>query len=369
MLRAPSHAVADVSRDLLISRYGAESADLLLIDYRMSVLQPVLGEGPPRPVEGSPAGRAYLGQRSVVDGADLYVPMSVQGADRVGVLAIRLPDVPDEALLAELAEFATAAAQALVVADQVTDRFRDARRVERLTLAAEMQWQLLPGRSLSRPEFELGGQLEPAYAVRGDTFDWSADAHHLTLVAANGMGDGVRASLLTSLVVGALRNARRAGLGLADQASLADQAVYGQYRGECYVGALLLQFELATGRVRVVDAGSPRLYLLRGGSIQLVPLEAQLPLGMFDGTVYTDQAFTLRRGDRLVILSDGVHDAPVAEGTYGERALEAILSATRELPPTEAVRRTLADLTGLSAGPDGLGDDAVAVCVDWLGRT
>ena len=37
MLRAPSHAVADATRDHLISAYGAKSADLLLIDYRISV--------------------------------------------------------------------------------------------------------------------------------------------------------------------------------------------------------------------------------------------------------------------------------------------------------------------------------------------
>ncbi|MFC8777312.1 phosphatase, partial [[Kitasatospora] papulosa] len=31
--------------------------------------------------------------------------------------------------------------------------------------AAEMQWQLLPGRSVARPEFRLGAHLEPAYAI------------------------------------------------------------------------------------------------------------------------------------------------------------------------------------------------------------
>jgi serine phosphatase RsbU (regulator of sigma subunit) len=368
MLRAPSHAVADVTRDLLISSYAAESADLLLIDYRMSVLVPILGSTDPVPVDGTPAGEAFRLQRLVVDGGSAYVPMSVQGGDRCGVLAVELAGSLDEPTAADLVELGHAAAQAVVVGDGATDLYRAARRTQRLTLAAEMQWQLLPGRALTRAEFDLGGQLEPAYAVRGDTFDWSADADHLHLAAANGMGDGVRAALLTSLVVNALRNARRADLELADQAALADHAVYGQYHGESYVGTVLLRFELATGRVRVVDAGSPRLYRLRGDEIQLMPLEPQLPLGMFEGTVYTEQEFTLRRGDRLFILSDGVHEAQIAEGSYGERALEAMLTSTRDLPATEAVRRTLADLTRLSIGSDGLEDDAIAVCLDWVGR-
>jgi hypothetical protein len=29
------------------------------------------------------------------------------------------------------------------------------------------------GRSRVRPSFSLAGQLEPAYAVRGDSFDWA----------------------------------------------------------------------------------------------------------------------------------------------------------------------------------------------------
>jgi hypothetical protein len=56
MLRAPSHALAETIRDILGSAYGAKSADILLVDYRMSVLQPVLGEAAQHPVGASPAG-------------------------------------------------------------------------------------------------------------------------------------------------------------------------------------------------------------------------------------------------------------------------------------------------------------------------
>jgi len=368
MLHAPSHALAEAIRDVLTSTYGAKSADLLLIDYRMTVLQSALTGTGRYPVVGSPAGTAFVEQRPVVDGAETFVPMTVQGGDRAGVVAVGLEEPAGEPLLAELVELASAAALGLLVADHATDRFRDARRTERLTLAAEMQWQLLPGRALRRAEFVLGGQLEPAYSVRGDTFDWTAEADQLTMAVTNGMGDGVAAALLTSLVVFAMRNARRAGLGLADQAALADQALYSQYRGDRHVETLLLGFELATGRVRVVDAGTPQLFLLRGEAAEQVELEAQLPLGMFDGTVYAEQEFAVQPGDRLFVLSDGVHDATVTGARYGERHLERIMRSTRPLPPGEAVRVLLTDLIEQHGGDQGLDDDAVAVCLDWTGR-
>ena len=119
-----------------------------------------------------------------------------------------------------------------------------AARTQRLTLAAEMQWELLPGRSRIRPSFSLAGQLEPAYAVRGDSFDWAEQDGRLFLTVLNGLGEGMHAALLTALATYALRNARRAGLELADQAALADQAVFAQHRGDTHVEALLLELDL-----------------------------------------------------------------------------------------------------------------------------
>ena len=136
-----------------------------------------------------------------------------------------------------------------------------------------MQWELLPGRSRSRPSFTLAGQLEPAYAVRGDSFDWADDGDRLWLTTLNGTGEGVAAASLTALATHALRNARRGGLDLAGQAALADQALYAHFRGEQHIAALMLEVDLATGVVTAIDAGSPRMVLLRDGEVSDLPLE------------------------------------------------------------------------------------------------
>jgi serine phosphatase RsbU (regulator of sigma subunit) len=236
-----------------------------------------------------------------------------------------------------------------------------------LTVAAEIQWELLPGRGLSAPEFDLAGQLEPAYQLCGDNFDYSADAEYLTLTVTGGMGDGVDAALLTSLAINALRNARRAGLPLAEQAALADQALWAQHGGNRYVSSLLMRFELATGEVRVVDAGSPRAFLVRDSMVTPLTLDAQLPLGMFAETRYVEQRLTMRRGDRLLVLSDGVFDAVAEERRYADTALRRALTTSHGLSPCEAVRTVIADLLTFH-GSAVLADDAVVVCLDWFGR-
>jgi serine phosphatase RsbU (regulator of sigma subunit) len=229
-----------------------------------------------------------------------------------------------------------------------------------------MQWELLPGRAFVRPEYALGAQLEPAYAIHGDNFDWSATADTLTLAITNGMGEGIDASLLTSLAVNALRNARRAGIGIADQAALADQALWARYRGATHVATLLLSFDLAGGVVQVVDAGSPRLWRQRGKSIERVEFDEQLPLGMFEETLYVAEEFRVEPGDRLLFASDGVYATYSPDGdAYGDRALARALAATSLLPAADvpsAVLRELPDYRGHEAD-----DDALVVCLDWFG--
>ncbi|MDT0444855.1 PP2C family protein-serine/threonine phosphatase [Streptomyces johnsoniae] len=365
-------------RAVLLRHYAIGEAELRLVDYAMSALRPV-ESGPDGggtvSARTGPAGRAFGSQRPFVEPAGradgglltVHLPVSVRG-NTTGVLTVRVPrDRFSADVLAELGEIAEALGHELAVADRDTDLYLRAGRTERLTLAAEMQWQLLPGRSCSRPEFDLGGHLEPAYSIRGDNFDWATSAEHLTLSVINGMGEGIGAALLTNLAVNALRNARRAGLGLVEQAYLADQALYGQYRGAAHVAALLLRFELATGLVTVIDAGSPRVWLRRRGAVEMPAFEAQLPLGMFEDTEYRTEQFQVEPGDRLFFLSDGVYDAASPAGErYREKALARALSNSGLLPPAQVPRAVLGELAGYRGGPSPE-DDAMVVCLDWRG--
>ncbi|MEV7074745.1 PP2C family protein-serine/threonine phosphatase [Streptomyces sp. NPDC093990] len=374
---APPHALVATAHRLLAERLGAREVRLLLADYGLAVLQPVTHlpqTGPAVSAHEGPAGSAFLTQKPVLELLDdpagnlVHLPITVRG-DRLGVLSVHLPaGAVDPHTVLQLGEFATALGHEVTTAGRDTDLYLQARRTRRMTLAAEMQWQLLPGRGCAREEYVIGAHLEPAYAIGGDTFDWSTGADHLVLTLTDGMGQGIDASLLAGLTTGALRNARRAGIGLADQACLADQAVYAQYGGKAYASTLLLRFELATGIVQAVDAGSPQLFRQRGGHTEQIEFEAQMPLGMFEETLYTEQTFQVEPGDRLIAVSTGVHGTRSATGDlFGERVLRQILGATRTAPPHETARAVVSGLIEHFGSKDLLSDAAV-VCLDWHGR-
>ncbi|MDL4819347.1 PP2C family protein-serine/threonine phosphatase [Actinomadura opuntiae] len=387
---APAHALPETLTALFRQELPQiREVRLLVNDYHSRVLLPVepFRAAPGRPAGGEPAGgaaggaaggepaapirirgtapgRAFVSRRRVVDSAVVFVPVTARG-ERLGVLEFRSSAAGwDDAVLDALEETGAVFGAALRVAWKYTDRYERARRDQRLTLAAELQWQLLPGHACSGDGYSLAGHLEPAYSIGGDNFDWSAEHDHLALTVTNGSGTGIQAALLTSLTVGALRNARRSGADIGEQASLANDMVHVRYGGREFTETLVMRIDLADGTVHVIDAGSPRILRARGAEVTPVPLEQQLPLGMFPDTEYRPQRFHLEPGDRLVIVSDGVFSARSARGEFGTHALEQATRRSRLQDAAEVPLTIVNELIEHHEGAD-LADDAVVVCLDW----
>ncbi len=88
-------------------------------------------------------------------------------------------------------------------------------------------------------QIALAGHLEPAYEIAGDTFDYAVSTERLTITITDAIGHGLRAALLGSLAVTTMRNQRRTGAGIDQQASEASAQLDQQFGGETYVTGLL----------------------------------------------------------------------------------------------------------------------------------
>lgn len=361
-------AVLPVLRPLLAEHLQARDVRLLLANYELTALRPIQAPGEAEPLSAGHAGRCFVSQsvvtvRTADGGAQAWLPVSVRG-DRIGVLELTLPAEPEPP---ELVRLGSTLAHAMRAAAGQTDLLVRAARSQRLSLAAELQWQLLPGRGTRAPEYDVAGHLEPAYHVHADTFDWCQDADVLTLSVIDGFQQGRVSPLLSTLTVTALRNARRADLALPDQTRLASEAVFAHHQGASFVGALLLQINLRTGLGTAVLAGSPRLFILRDHHVYEPQLADQDPLGMFEDTEYVADHFSLVRGDRILMVSDGIHAArSTSRQRFGDARLAHLLQRTADVPVGRLVRAVIDDLYH-HRGPDALEDDAVALGLDWTG--
>ncbi|MCB8901085.1 MULTISPECIES: PP2C family protein-serine/threonine phosphatase [unclassified Streptomyces] len=373
---AAPHLLLDSLRTSLTQLYAASSADLLLIDYGYTSLRPVAPVQAPAgmphaPVDAGPVGRVFRTQqpylfRDVGPTATAYLPVTVRG-DRFGVLVVDLPaDRCGPETTESLGRVAETLGHALRVADRHTDLYRSTRRTHALSVAGEMQWDTLPGRACAGPAFDLHAHWEPAYTSGGHLLDWSVTEDELLLIVADGVGPGTPAALVSTLALTAIRNARRAGLDLVGQASLTDQALYGQYRGKSTLAALLLRLDLTNGEIEVVDAGSPTLWRIRGAVTERVELDRQLPLGMFEDTVYATQRLRLLHGDRLVFVACGTGEPPAARGyEAADGPVARALARTCRLSGADAPG---AVVRALRETPCGAPDAVLVLCLDWRGH-
>jgi serine phosphatase RsbU (regulator of sigma subunit) len=228
-------------------------------------------------------------------------------------------------------------------------------------LAAEIQHRLLPGAfTCEAGQFTLAAWLQPAGEVGGDTFDFSLERDTLHVSMTDAMGHTMDAALLATVLVGALRNTRRRGVGLAEQSSLANDALAEQASEGQFVTGLLVRIDLASATAGIVNAGHPPPMRLRGGEVEDVPLEADRPFGVQRGHAYRVQALPLEVGDRLMFLTDGMLERDAAGLN-----IAAILTAATDMHPREAVQHLTQAVLEASGGQ--LRDDATALCLDWHG--
>ncbi len=370
---APPFALPDVVLAELSNTVGASSCLVLLADYESKSLEPVPSASSPpgmsgQSVDGSLAGRCYREQRARTEqgGRRVFVPMTVRG-ERIGVLDVHFPTEVDGPTQDHLAQLGVVLAHVVNGARRYTDHFERIRRRRQLSLAAEIQWELLPVLAFSHAAFCVAGHLEPAYDIGGDTFDYAVEPANLTLGISDARGHGLRAALLGALATTALRNSRRRGEGLVKQVTAAHRALLAQFGGEDFVTIALMTVDLPSGAAALVNAGHLPPLVIRNGRCQRVRVEPQPPLGMFAATTYRPQRLSLVPGDRLVLFTDGITEAtPEGGATFGEARLVELLLETRSTPPVETVRLVSHKVLDHRAGQ--LNDDATVVVLDWHGQ-
>ncbi|MBA9050560.1 MULTISPECIES: PP2C family protein-serine/threonine phosphatase [Streptomyces] len=367
---APVESV-DVVASNLEKRFSATDVSFLFVDLlgQEVVRLPRAGRaGQPRDradrfdLVGSVYDRVLRSQRLHQEddgegGCRLVAPVTNRG-DCLGVLEMVVPEA-DDAVREAVSQTAHALAYIVVTDRRFTDLYHWGRRTTEVSLAAEIQHQLLPtAPCCEAAQFTLACGLVPADDIGGDTYDYALDQNLLHLSITDAMGHDTDSALLATLTVNALRGARRAGHSILEQAYTAHRAITARTRG--LITGQLLRVRLDTGACELVNAGHPWPLRLRGARVEEVAVEVNMPFGVPAPVTYQVQQLRLEPGDRLMLLTDGMCERAAASVD-----LAAIMHATRAEHPREVVRALTSAVFDACGG--SLPDDATTMVLDWHG--
>ena len=359
---------------------GVSDVVLYLVDFGQTVLEP-LGDHTAHnelpqaeEVASTMAGRAFLTQAPVTaerpEGIRLWVPV-FEGSDRTGVLAVTLPDGDPERITACEA-LGVLAGYLLTVNGRVSDIFNLHRRRKAMTLAASMQWDLLPPLVFKSPPVTVAGILEPAYEVGGDCFDYAINWPVLDIALMDSMGHGLNSAILAGLALGCYRHDRRHGRLLQAVHQELEATIRDHYGGREFVTGQLAQLNVETGELQWTNAGHPLPLHIRGGQvIGTLACPPTLPWGLGSaGSQPTIAVASLEPGDSVLFYTDGAIEGKASSGGgFGlERLVDLVgQTASDQLSAEEVVRRI--GRAVLEHHSERLDDDATLVIVQWAGAS
>ncbi|GAA4543820.1 PP2C family protein-serine/threonine phosphatase [Pseudonocardia xishanensis] len=268
---------------------------------------------------------------------------------------------PTTEQIAEIAEIGHVLGHVLVVNRRYTDLFEWGQRTTAFSLSAEIQRRLLPPAfTCEAGQFTLAGRLEPAGTVGGDTFDYALDRGTLHLSITDAAGHDVQAAMLASVLVGALRNGRRAVRDLHSQVVDANGELVAHSGPGWFVTGQVVRIDLERGTAGIVNAGHPRPLRLRHGQVEELPLAIDVPFGLDPDRSFQVQPLVLEPGDRIVFVTDGMLERNAADLDFPSALLDSA-----HLHPREVVHELGAAVLRLTGG--NLRDDATVLCLDWYG--
>jgi hypothetical protein len=197
----------------------------------------------------------------------------------------------------------------ILVLRYTRSRQEEERLESELEAARTVQKVLIPDEIPSVPGFEVQTIYRPASQVGGDFFQIIPLASgSILLTIGDVSGKGMPAAMTVSLLVGTFRTLAHYTQSPGEILRAMNQRMLARSGGG-FTTCLVLRID-PDGTMIGANAGHPAPYL----DSHEIPLDNGLPLGLHADAHYSESTVSLRPGEQLTLLTDGVPEARNAEG-------------------------------------------------------
>jgi sigma-B regulation protein RsbU (phosphoserine phosphatase) len=214
--------------------------------------------------------------------------------------------------------------------------------------------------------FELAARCDPAQKVGGDYYDVIYLGDGRTLVALGDVsGSGMPAALLMSNLQAALRVSLGTMPELEKLASMVNSHLCSTTDPERFATLFLGIMDTEKRSLRFVNAGhNPPLLFHKDGSYEELQATG-IPVGFYPDAPYEAPELILDKGDRIIIVSDGIPEAfSPSEEMFGDERLVELLNSLGDEPAQVVLERVLNAVSDWSKGSTAYQDDRTLLVIN-----
>jgi len=213
-------------------------------------------------------------------------------------------------------------------------------RMEReLQMAREVQFSLIPPQTPRLDGWEFAACWKPAHEVSGDFYDFIPVADgRLGVVVADVSDKGMPAAMFMALSRSVIRSVVGQQSDLSKEMTKANHLIWRDSSEGTFITLFYAQFEANNGNVAYVNAGQNPPLLFQPDLKRFETLNRTgMAVGVEGDTLYKQGIAKLKKGDFLLMYTDGVIDAQAGKSNFGEKRLRQAIEAKASLSAGELV--------------------------------
>jgi sigma-B regulation protein RsbU (phosphoserine phosphatase) len=225
--------------------------------------------------------------------------------------------------------------------------------ISELERAREVQMRYLPSDHPVTDGYEIFGFNQSASLVGGDYFDYFRHrAGSVQCVVADACGHGMAAALIMSAFRGFLLSELRHDGNVATLFRRINDHLFAEGDLIQYLTGVFVDYQEASRRLTYINAGHfDPVVIHPDGTATSLPGGGP-PLGMFQDSPYAPETIEVRRGDLLVLFTDGLVELRDAGDNFlGVQGILTSATPRRGLPLRELAQSLLADAARFSHEP------------------
>ena len=235
-----------------------------------------------------------------------------------------------------------------------------------LRIASSIQMSMVPTVFPSRKDLDMSASIVPAREVGGDLYDFYIRDEKLYFCVGDVSGKGVPAALVMAVTRSAFRTVSAHEDSAERIVTTMNNGLTDTNDSDMFVTFFCGVLDLTNGHLNYCNAGHNPPVILTD-SIQPLPVEPNLPLGIVTGVNFKGQEIDLAYDDALFLYTDGVTEAENEDQEqFGEERMKDALHGRKgSMEHLNNIQKEVAAFVG--SAPQS--DDLTMLFIHYLGNS